>query len=292
MHGASASRLPLAVTLPHPLFVPYDGPMAESEKAVATISTIIALVCTLMWFNALRSRRFVLRPTPWKRALQFAPATAIVGIFLVLTNFASHDVQGDGRYLYMYTAWGAAWIGVVLSWTPLFGLSLRDDVVERANPAASAAIWSLPFAHGLVYVGGNIGDGPGWWVVLASSGVAQLALLVLIRTSLQTGGAAESITIGRDTATGVRFACLTVAEALVLGRAVAGDWVNLGSTLSDFMARGWPALVIAVIGLACDRGLLPNATTPRRSVFAAGLVPGAFFLAAAVAWLVHLGPFA
>ncbi|MCK6447883.1 MAG: hypothetical protein L6Q99_15935 [Planctomycetes bacterium] len=280
------------MTLPHSLLVPYEGPMAESEKAVATVSTFIAIVCTLMWFNALRRRPFVLRPTPWKRALQFAPATAIVGIFLVLTNFASHDVRGDVRYLYMYTVWGAAWIGVMLAWSPLLGLSLRDDVVERANPAAAAALWSLPFAHALAYVGGNIGDGPGWWVVLGSSGIAQLVLLVLVWTSLKLGHASESITIDRDTATGVRFAALVLAEALVLGRAVAGDWIEVAATVRDFADRGWPAFVLGAVGLVLDIALRPNASAPRRSVFAAGVVPGAVFLGAATWWLVHLGSFA
>lgn len=289
MRRGRERRLALAVMLSVPPFALYDGPMSEGEKAISVLSSIVALISTAMWLNALRARPFVLRPTPWKRALQLAPATAIVGICFVLTNFASHDVRDDGRYLYMYTAWGAAWIGVMLSWSPCFGLSLRDDVVERANPAAAAALWSLPFAHALAYVGGNIGDGPGWWVVLVSSGAAQLVLLVLVWTTLKLGQCAETITIGRDTATGVRFAALTIAEALVLGRAVAGDWIELSATLRDFAVRGWPALVLCALGLALDVGSRPSAAAPRRNVFLAGVVPGMVFLAGAVAWLVHLG---
>jgi hypothetical protein len=292
MHGERERRLGLAVSFPAALSLPYDGPMSDDEVAVAVVSTFVALVTTGIWISALRARGNVFGPTPWKRALQWAPLQATALVLLVLRMSAASDVRDDARYLYLYTAWGAAWIGVAMLWLPLFGLSARDDVVERRNSAAGLALCSLPFAFGLAYVGGNIGDGPGWWVVLASSGLATAASWLLIWLALSPGRAHESITIERDVASALRFGGLIVAEAAVLGRAVAGDWQGAEGLLRDFAVRGWPALALAFVALVLERPLRPNAATPRRSTLAAGFLPALAYVAAALVWILQLGSLA
>jgi hypothetical protein len=43
---------------------------------------------------------------------------------------------------------------------------------------------------------------------------------------------------------------------LVLGRAVAGTWVDAGSTLADFFRLGWPAAVLVLVDIMVARATL------------------------------------
>ncbi|MCC6407078.1 MAG: hypothetical protein IT453_07925 [Planctomycetes bacterium] len=274
---------------PLALLFPYDGPMSDDEVGITVMASFAWLITGLVWVHRLRHRKHVLGATPWKRALQWSGLQAVAVVYVVLELWSASDVRDDARYLYMYSAIGGAWIGLAMLFTPLFGLSTVDDVVERRNPAAALALLGLPFAIALAYAGGNIGDGPGWWVVFFSSGVATLVLALLVTSSLSLGRAADSLTVERDVATGVRFALVSIAEGLVLGRAAAGDWVSAEATLIDLAARGWPALVLGAVAVVLDRGLRPTPESPRRSVFACGVVPGLALLAAACVWVVRLG---
>ncbi|HTF88367.1 MAG TPA: hypothetical protein VK843_08155 [Planctomycetota bacterium] len=272
-----------------PFALVYDGPMSDGEIAVTVMASIAWFITGSVWIHGLRARKHVFGVTPWKGPLQWSQLLALAVVVVILKLWSASDVRDDGRYLFMYSAIGGAWIGVAMFFTGWLGLSTGDDVVERRNPAAAVALFGLPFAVALTYAGGNIGDGPGWWVVFFSSGLATCALFLLAVVGLSIGGASESITIERDTATGARFAFATIAEAVVLARAAAGDWVSAKATVSDFVARGWPALVLAVAAIAFDRALRPTHKNLRPSVFASGVLPGLVLLAAAAAWVVWLG---
>ena len=274
--------------LPPPAFF-YDGPMSEDEVAVCLLATCAWFATGWLWFRGLRPRPNTFGPTPWKRALQWSGLQSVAVVYAVLQVWSASDVRDDARYLFMYTAIGGAWIGVAMLLTPWLGLSVRDDVVERRNPAVALALRGLPFALALAYAGANIGDGPGWWIVIFSSGVATSVLALLLLATLTLGGAAESLTVERDVAAGARFALIAIAEGLVLGRAAAGNWVSAGATLSDFVQRGWPVLAIAFCAILLDRGLRPTPRNPRRSVLGAGVFPGIVLLLAAILWVVSLG---
>jgi hypothetical protein len=73
-----------------------------------------------------------------------------------------------------------------------------------------------------------------------------------------------------------------VACALVLGRAVGGNWISWDQTWSDFIRRGWPALAIAVAAGFMHRRFRPTAEIPRPPVLWAGVIPGAAYLAASL----------
>jgi len=271
------------------LLLPYDGPMSEGEVAISVMASIVWFMTGWIWFHRLRNRKHVFGPTPWKTALQWSQLQALAVVFVILELWSASDVRDDKRYLFMYTAIGGAWIGSAMLFLPLFGLSAGDDVVERRNPAVAIALFGLTFAVALAYAGGNIGDGPGWWVVFFSSGVATGALALLVFASLSLGGAGESLTVERDVASGVRFALVALAQGLVLGRAAAGDWVSAKATLVDLAQRGWPALALGALAVVLERGLRPSAELPQRSVVTCGIVPGLAMLAIAFAWVLQLG---
>jgi uncharacterized membrane protein YjfL (UPF0719 family) len=184
---------------------------------------------------------------------------------------------------------GAGWVGGITKLLPFTGISPRDDILERGNAAAAPAVAGALLAFTLCFAGGNIGDGPGWSVVIFSAGLASvtLALLWLLLDSLT--GVCETITVERDPATGVRLGALLAAAGLVLGRSVAGDWVSGPATLHDFVVHAWPVLGLFGLAIVIERALRPSQNHPIRSVAMVGLVPALLYLAAALGYVVRLG---
>jgi uncharacterized membrane protein YjfL (UPF0719 family) len=114
-------------------------------------------------------------------------------------------VRDDPRYLLFYFFPGAMWVSVAVRCLPLVGLSARDDVVERGNSSAALAIAGAILAITLCFAGGNIGDGPGWWVVVFSAGLATVALLLSWLVLETVARVADVVTIERDEAAGLRL---------------------------------------------------------------------------------------
>lgn len=253
--------------------------MSGDEGLVCVLSFLVWTIGAARWLANLRTRPHVPGPVRWRGALAAAPLLAAGAVLVVLRVAASHDVRDDLRYLAMYTALGGAWIHVLLFMTPWLGISLRDDVVERRNPAAAAALCGYALAFAFVYAGGNIGDGPGWWVVVFSSGLASAAFVVLQLVGLRASGAADLVTIERDLASGLRVGAAAIAQALVLGAASAGNWISAGATLRDFLLRGWPALVIALLAHWLDAWMRPRPEDGERSALAHGVFPGLVLIA-------------
>ena len=104
--------------------------------------------------------------------IAIALAACVVLVFGILKTGASYDVVDAPRYLFMYVVLGLAWSRVSEMAFAYVGLSARDDVIERGNSAAVPAVTGGLVAVTLCYAGGNIGDGPGWWVVVFSAGLA------------------------------------------------------------------------------------------------------------------------
>jgi len=263
--------------------------MSEDEIAVAVFATLVGGLTWMRWAHNLGLRPHVPGPIPGRAALLAAPAVALVLVLVILLLAAASDVRDDLRYLYLYTALGSAWIGSCALLLPWLGLGVRDDVVERHNAAAALALCGYAPAFALVYAGGNIGDGPGWWVVVFSSGLATGALLVLQYATLGWGRAAEHVTVERDLASGVRVAAAAIAEALVLGAAVAGDWVSAEATWREFVARGWPALALALLAWALDAVLKPRPGQVERSVLVHGVLPGLVLVALGLLAVIACG---
>ncbi|MEM7627481.1 MAG: hypothetical protein AAF333_17935 [Planctomycetota bacterium] len=207
-----------------------------------------------------------------------------VGMVAALQAWAASDVRGT-IYLPWYVLMGLAWVGgaiqFLLPWT---GLSLRDDGAERRNPAALVAIAGAMLGLALAFTGGNFGDGPGWWVVAVCGVLSMGGLLLAWVVSAVISGAAYRITVGRDRAVAWRTAGLLVGAGLVLGRAVAGDWVSGPATWRDFVELGWVVLPAAVV-----EGVLTRVETPGRDWMLMGALPALVYLGLATAYVVEIG---
>ncbi|MDQ3036586.1 MAG: hypothetical protein M3Y87_29610 [Myxococcota bacterium] len=212
----------------------------------------------------------------------------VVGIALVhstLISIAAQDVRESVTYTAFYDVMGLAWIGASVAVLRRLDLSLRDDVIERRNPAALAAISGAIVGIALAYAGGNVGDGPGWWCVVIASGVATAALFAVWITLYVAARSGEAITIDRDLPAGIRVGALLAACGLVFGRGAAGDWVSASDTIASFALVAWPAVILVLLGIFVERALAPRGQPSRGGL---GLAIGvAVVYLGAAATVVH-----
>ena len=264
--------------------------MSGDEVAVLIFSAIVAMVSWGAWYIG---PTFVIHVGPrpaGSRLLQSAPILAAALLWVVLRKAASLDVRDDPRYLTFYIVLGAAWVGVWIRFLAMTGISTRDDVVERSNGSAAMAIAGAMLGITLCYAGGNIGNGPGWWVVVFSAGLACVALFAAWMLFETASGISEAVTVDRDPSAGLRLAGFLTACGVILGRGVAGDWVSAEATVRDFGLAAWPVVLLVIAAVVVERVARPTPTTPRPPVVPYGVLPAILYIAGALFQLQRLGP--
>jgi hypothetical protein len=189
------------------------------------------------------------------RSAWLVPIAAAAVIAAVLRNLAASDVRDAPTYLFQYFAMGMVWVYATGFFGTFLGLSIRDDVVERANRAAFWACGGLYVGAALTYAGANVGEGPGWWCVVLSGGVATLAFLAAAFVLLKLGDLHEAVSVERSLPAGTLTGLVLVALGLVAGRGAAGDWEGFDRLLDDFAAHAWPMAPLALVGGLVGRGL-------------------------------------
>jgi hypothetical protein len=262
--------------------------MSPDEVVVAVASAFIGPV---LWagrlFSLSRVETFRAR---WPvRRLAALVAALSAAIYLVLRLAAADDVRNAPEYLVMYVLVGIAWLKLAESGAALFGLSARTNLVEHGNAAAWPALAGLLTGVAACYAGGNIGDGPGWWVVIFAAGLASLGLAstwVLVEATTRI---TESVTVDRDVASGVRLGGFLAACGLVLGRSVAGDWVSAAATVVDAAVVAWPVALGLALAVLVEGRLSPSVDRPVSSVFHAGVIPALGYVLVAVVYVWGLG---
>jgi uncharacterized membrane protein YjfL (UPF0719 family) len=262
--------------------------MSGGEVVLTLLSAVVALVLWIRWYLQPARLQRLGAPTGAWALLGLTPIACLGLLLLVLRTLASHDVRDDPRYLALYTALGAAWVAASMMLMPIVGLHVRDDVHERGNPAAAYAAAGALVGLTLAFSGGNIGDGPGWWVVIFTAGLATGALY-LVWGLLELAHVSEHVTVERDSAAGVRLAGFLTAAGLVLGRAVAGDWVSAGATVADFARVGSAALALVAIAFPIERYGRPTPAHPARPVVRWGVLPALVYVGIAAAYVARLG---
>jgi uncharacterized membrane protein YjfL (UPF0719 family) len=264
--------------------------MSEDEVFVLIVGGVIGLVAWVSWYWQ------TLRPPPLgprtqaRRWLWLVPPVCAVLLFGVLRSFAAEDVRHSPIYLFFYMVMGSAWVGIAKAQFAFLGMSARDDVIERGNLAAACGISGGLIGLTFCFAGGNIGDGPGWWVVVFAAALATVAFGVLWGLLAKLTDLADAVTIDRDPAAGLRTAGFLAGAGLVLGRAVAGNWVSTGTTLADFGARGWPVLLLLATAAAIERLLRELAGREGAGWLAAGLAPGLLYVVLGGVIVAWAGP--
>jgi hypothetical protein len=232
---------------------------------------------------AVRPLHAAMAPRLARLAGWLVPAAALGLLQIVLRTLASSDVRGAPFWIGYYTLLGAAWIATTFLWLPITGFDPRGDVLERGNPAASVAWAGAVFALTAAYAGANVGDGPGWWVVVGCALAASWPIVAIAGLMAGAAGAAERITVDRDLAAAFRFAALLLGAGLVLGRSVAGDWHGADAAFYDHVAAAWPTVPAVWVALRVERAV------ERRPSALGRWLPGVGYLAAAAAWTFARG---
>jgi hypothetical protein len=263
--------------------------MSPDELLVTVAAVFFGPVLWTVWL--LRMSR--LQTVQYRRAgtapIAIALALCVVLVFGILKTGASFDVVDAPRYLFMYVVLGLAWSRVSEMAFAYAGVSARDDVIERGNSAAVPAVIGGLVAVTLCYAGGNIGDGPGWWVVVFSAGLATGTLLLAWLALSHLTAVTDAVTIDRDPAAGLRLGAFLVSSGLVLGWAVAGDWHSARATVTDLVVV-LPAILAILIGaLIVERLARPTPQVPHLPLVAYGLLPATLYICIAIATLSWLG---
>lgn len=264
--------------------------MSGDEVFMLIASAIVALVTWGGWYVKPALIQSIRRRPPAWRLLRLAPLVAAALLWLVLRNAASFDVRDDPTYLTFYLVLGAAWVGVWIRWLAIAGISTRDDVVERSNGSAALAVIGALFGITLAYAGGNVGNGPGWWVVVFSAALATVALFAAWMVLEAVTAVSDVVTVDRDPSAGFRLGGFLIACGLILGRSVAGDWVSAEATVRDFAVAAWPVIVLVIVATVIERVARPTPEAPRPSLVVYGFVPAVLYVAGAVYHVMRLGP--
>jgi len=206
-----------------------------------------------------------------------------------LWRFGAVEVRGHLDQVFWLSLVGLVWLFVFSRLFSWLGLSIADDVIERRNPAALAGLCGAILALALIYVGGSLGEGPSYWNNIFSAGLGTLVFFLLWFLLELFGRGSDSIAEERDLASGIRLCGFLLAEGLILGRAVAGDWHSESSTVHDFAQDGWPAAALTSFALGVESLARPNRTALVRPWFSYGLGPSFVYVAIATARIYQLG---
>lgn len=262
--------------------------MSEDEVMISLVFGGTAAGFYIRWLSlALTAHRV---PGAQRAPLTLLPLLCAGISMLALRALADAAVRASTPYQAMYMVIGAGWVWSAAALAQLLGIGLRADVLERRN---AAALWVYRGAFAglwLAYLGGNFGDGPGWWVVLACAVMTSALLLAAWYAVEVVTNLAERITVDRDIAGGIRFAGLLVAAGLALGRGAAGDWRGAANAGEDILAVGAPAL-LALVAAECALSLgLRRVSSGAARVFAQGVAPAAIYVMGSAMWVISRGP--
>ena len=263
--------------------------MSPDEIVVTLAAVVVGPIAWILWFVRTSGSTLPGRGTTGLGVVAATVVACATLLLTVLVTAASHDVRTAVEYLFMYAALGLAWLRLAEWLFAYAGVSVRDDVVERGNDAATIAVSGALVAVTLCFAGGNIGNGPGWWVVVFSAALATAALLVAwqVYALLTQGG--DAVAIDRDRAAGLRLALFLVACGLILGRSVAGDWQSVDITVHDFI-RMLPFVgIILVAAVVIEPMARPTPQQPHPPVATHGLGFGIVYVVFALLALLFVG---
>lgn len=262
--------------------------MSGGEFLLTLVSVALGPVAWALWLVGARSAQGI-RHGRGLHVIASALTLSALLIIGVLKTVASFDVIDDVGYQFMYLVLGLAWLRVAEAAFTFAGVSARDDAIERGNGAAAIAVAGALVGAAFCYVGGNIGDGPGWWVVVFSAALSTLTSLVLWIVLTLCSPVVDAVVIDRDRATGARLAGFLIAIGLVLGRGVAGDWTSATQTIADFAIVLPLAGVILMMAIGMERLARLTPERPQGPMITFGVLPALAYLAVAVTGVGALG---
>jgi hypothetical protein len=140
------------------------------------------------------------------------------------------------------------------------------------------------------YIGSNIGEGPGFYVVIFCAALATLSFLALWWLLALLTQIDYTVTVDRDPAAGLRLGGFLVAAGLILGRAAAGNWISYQAASTDMLVYGLPAaVVLLIVAIVVERFTRPTVERPAPVPLLLGLAPMLFYILAAAVYVLSRG---
>lgn len=262
-------------------------PMSGDEVFLLIASGLISLVMWARWIRLSVAFR-AMRRSPGDSWVWVSGVTSILLLWFVLKTWASHDVRDSGIYLLLYVLLGFGLTGLALVALDRLGLSLRDDCLERPNVAARATMSGAILGFAAAYAGANIGDGPGWWVVVFCAFLSMGSLLLGWSMLVWIGQVGEAIVVERNPAVGLRLAVWFICAGFLQGRAVAGDWTGTAGAVRDYLFHSGAGGALLVTALLIERAFVSNRS--RRLGFTSVILPVTIYLCFALLTLLKVHP--
>jgi len=262
--------------------------MSGDETFAFIISVVGSIIGWVLWYRMALIKNFT-NALPAKSLLWLWPLIMLSLLTIILLHYSADDVRNDIVYLIMYIVMGAAWIVGGMKCMDMLSISARDDVAERNNPAALAAVLGATTGITLAFAGGNIGNGPGWWVVVISSGIATISLMLSWVFINIIAPVADNIAIDRDTSCGWRMGIVLACIGVIAARGAAGDWVSVNATISDFWIVFWPVVPFLLLISICEKLIKPRVDDRVLDIFVNGIMPSVIYITLTFFYLRHVG---
>lgn len=259
----------------------------SGDEIMLFLLSAVATACVWYWWYARAAVRTLVTRNMSRLIYITGPIICLSLLYLVLRWWAADDVRDSEIYLTLYMVVGAAWIGFGAHLLRFLGISPRDDVIERQNQAAAFATVGALAGITFCFAGANIGNGPGWWVVIFSAALSTGGFFLLWALVEWLTGISETVTVERTSGSGLRLGGFLAGAGMVLGRAVAGNWVSAEATLRDFAVVAWVVLPLAIVAVLIER-LWPFDITARTEDWAAGLLVAAAYIGASFLYVFAL----
>ena len=187
------------------------------------------------------------------------PLSGLILTYIVVQTWGDPNVRGHFDYVLLFLVGAVAWLGMADLAMSVFGISSRDDAIERDNLAATVAIGGWLLGASVIYAFSNVGDGPTIWTTLVPACVGTIALTAVCLAIVIVGGTTtDDITIDCDLASGLRLAGALLSAALILGRAGGGQWTSWTQTWIDWLRYSWPVWPLALLAGVVHRWLRPS----------------------------------
>lgn len=264
------------------------------EIILLIISSIVSWIFLSRWYQYIFKNTRMRQNTFPCGALCLLPALSFIIIIYTLTFLAAQDVTSSIFWIFFYVPVGFLWLSLgIFSMFAFFDLSWIDDAINMNNPAAQITIICGGLGLTLIYAGANIGNGPGWWCIFFAGGLGVISwfcLGILINCITK---AFVRITVGRDILCGIRTGSYLLANGIIFGRAVAGDWTSFSRTIAEFGA-GTPALLLTAIFILVELRIVKMDTletqNSKKNIRIFSLTLAGAYLIAAICVLKNLPP--
>ena len=264
---------------------------SDDELWFLIVALIGACLGACRWYLTLFRVSSLNRDSKSQVLLHLAPLICLVLLTIVLQTLADPVyVVGHLDYTLLFLAGGACWIFGASETFALMGVSTLDDAMRRRNPAAAIAVAGGVLGVMFAYSGSNIGNGPTIWTTLVPAFVSTGVLLALWFALELMGSGWEAITLDHDVAAGIRLAAFLVCTGAILGRAMAGDWIDWDSTFSEFVKLAWPAAVLVPLMTLLNRRYAPTPQRPSPESGKCGWTPALLMFGITAVYLAYLGP--